>query len=317
MASHVLAPSNAFRAQHTSLFDFVYPAAVALWNLRWQVRGYLETRPNATEPELFQRFVAGSGFHHKNMRIVCIDRTWSEQLDEFARVVLINLVALYEGWTDIVAKLFPGVNHASEWLQFPSTGLGGRKKGGIGQALAPMTINKSPDMEAAFTDSLRTGPRYSLNHLDDMLLIYRYFKEVRNAFMHTNGVAESRIEDAYRHAATTGDMGIGKTLSAELNPIVAGAVVRPSLSTVVSFSEVLLRIVTTVDAELAATAVAQSYFVTQWPAKYTNQLVKKMLPSSRDKRDARIANRSVALGFPRPGSREKIDQLLKAEGLIV
>ena len=37
----------AFKNQYTSLFDFLQPTAAALRNLRWQVRGYLDTIPNA------------------------------------------------------------------------------------------------------------------------------------------------------------------------------------------------------------------------------------------------------------------------------
>lgn len=58
----------AFKNQYTALFDFLQPTAAALWNLRWQVRGYLATVPDATKEDLMGRFVQGSGIHSVNLR---------------------------------------------------------------------------------------------------------------------------------------------------------------------------------------------------------------------------------------------------------
>ena len=57
----------------TSLFDFVWPTAAALWNLRWQVQGFLNEVPNATEQELHQRFMSGSRIQWTNLRRACIE----------------------------------------------------------------------------------------------------------------------------------------------------------------------------------------------------------------------------------------------------
>jgi hypothetical protein len=51
-----LATRNA--AQRLSdAYDFFWPAKAGLWTLRWQVLGYLQEIPNATEEELNARFV--------------------------------------------------------------------------------------------------------------------------------------------------------------------------------------------------------------------------------------------------------------------
>ena len=42
------------------LFDFVWPTAAAMWNLRWQVQGYEKNRDGCTEKELAERFLTGS-----------------------------------------------------------------------------------------------------------------------------------------------------------------------------------------------------------------------------------------------------------------
>lgn len=46
--------------QITALFNFVWPTAAALWNLRWQVQGFVAEVPSATVDQPEQRFVFGS-----------------------------------------------------------------------------------------------------------------------------------------------------------------------------------------------------------------------------------------------------------------
>jgi hypothetical protein len=52
-----------------------------------------------------------------------------------------------------------------------------------------MTQAKSPTMAAAITPALRARPDYRGKELDDLLLVYRYFKEARNSLVHGGGVA--------------------------------------------------------------------------------------------------------------------------------
>src|SRR5271166_4590543 len=71
--------------QVSDLFDFVWPTAVALWNLRWQVQGFAGTKTHVTKAELHGRFVLGSGVHSANIERACLDTTWEEQQGQFAK----------------------------------------------------------------------------------------------------------------------------------------------------------------------------------------------------------------------------------------
>jgi hypothetical protein len=83
----------------TELFDFVAPTAIALWNLRWQVQGFLKEVPNATSNDLSNRFAFGSGMRGGELRRACIDTPWINQLEKFAELVLINVIASFENFT--------------------------------------------------------------------------------------------------------------------------------------------------------------------------------------------------------------------------
>ena len=46
-------------AQIGQLSDFISPTIVAMWNLRWQVRGFVSEHPEATQSEVSLRFSLG------------------------------------------------------------------------------------------------------------------------------------------------------------------------------------------------------------------------------------------------------------------
>jgi hypothetical protein len=78
----------------TRLFDFVWPTAVALWNLRWQVDGFLNAVPNASYADVASRFVVGSGIHGADIRAMSRNSNWEEQKARFAEFVLTNVFAV-------------------------------------------------------------------------------------------------------------------------------------------------------------------------------------------------------------------------------
>lgn len=133
--------------QITDLFSFVWPTAAAMWNLRWQVNGYLAVRPDASNQELAGRFVAGSQIHGSDLRRTCVETTWTDQQRQFAKFILLDLCALYESWAAAIASRAAGTpaKRATEQLQFASDHV----KGGVLEAIATLTAQKSTVMEAA------------------------------------------------------------------------------------------------------------------------------------------------------------------------
>ena len=97
------ATENAHR-QITRLFDFIWPTATAMWDLRWQVAGYLAVAPNTTKAQLDGRFAEGSNISGANLKRACVEHTWEEQKELFARIVLVNSISIYEGWIEEVLK---------------------------------------------------------------------------------------------------------------------------------------------------------------------------------------------------------------------
>lgn len=92
--------SRDFQRELTSLYDFVNPTAVALWNLRRQVADLVAESPSAKSAELQSRFVTGSGVGSANPRRHCIDTSWASQLDQLGALTPYQAVGHLESWVD-------------------------------------------------------------------------------------------------------------------------------------------------------------------------------------------------------------------------
>ncbi|WP_369227888.1 hypothetical protein AB5J52_47155 [Streptomyces sp. R39] len=62
MQQFFFSASKEFGAEVTKLLGFVHPATVALWNLRWQVQGFVSATGDATDDDLSDRFGSGLWF---------------------------------------------------------------------------------------------------------------------------------------------------------------------------------------------------------------------------------------------------------------
>jgi hypothetical protein len=103
----------------------------ALWNLRWQVRGYIDTIPHASPDTLEKRFVLGSGVHGANLRRACVDITWEQQQEEMAAVVLVNVLAIYDDYANQIASIAKkSKEQIAKQLRFP-TSPNGKKGWGV------------------------------------------------------------------------------------------------------------------------------------------------------------------------------------------
>ena len=296
------------------LYDFALPAAAAMWNLRWQVRGYIDAKPDVSATELSDRFVFGSGFSYRNLREPVERTTWATQQDQFARFLLTNLFSLFEGYVAELEMVFqsPGLAKA---LQFPSSGITSRRADGVGEVLGQLTSRKSATMATSFTSALEHQSRFKGSELDTLMVMYRYFKEVRNAFAHRNGTAEDYMEEAYKAAALLPSWPLSPDLRSAIPAIVGGDRVSISWRNMQSFSEMLLVIVTTIDAKLSATPTAESIFLDLWKSNYGDRFIKVNLPSDETRRGRRLQNLTVALGLPRPNAPERLFALLRRHRL--
>lgn len=296
-------------SQHTALYDFVWPTATAMWNLRWQVDGYLRVVPNAREEQLTARFAEGTDIVGCNLRRACVDHTWDQQKEGFARMLLINAIANYEGWIEGILEGF-GRNIKPLQIGFQSDG-----PKGIQWALNQLLAVKSPLMVKCVHPELRKGRYYAHSKIDPMMKCYRQFKELRNCVMHRGNIADQRMNDAYlAFAAVAAPADLGVSEVPKHFPVVIGDPVRLSLRGVVGFSHIILKLMATIDAELAQTPFAETLLLKRWQNTHDPRLTVAGDPVRRYSRLRRMAQSAGLLPM---AHFDHFGIWLKSKGLIL
>jgi hypothetical protein len=94
----------------TELFDFVWPSVTALVFARSKAHRYRtlvgEERRQAlvrafqSDRALRKQYRSISGLKRASLGKAFIDTGWPEQEQVFARLVLVNVLAIHEGWLD-------------------------------------------------------------------------------------------------------------------------------------------------------------------------------------------------------------------------
>lgn len=295
----------------TELFEFVWSTSAAQWNLRWQIGGFLQAKPTATDKELDDRFVAGSGVHGASLRRACVDTTWESQQEQFAKFLLIDLCAMYESWIDAMGDIFKFSRTVELQLQSPSTAPGG----GVGKALSGLLQKRSPEMEALLYPGLRAHRKNSLAQIEELLVCYRYFKECRNSIAHRGASANQATLDAYGDFAgqTAKSLGLAE-VPVHHGVSNVGDPVKLNLRGVVGFGEVVLRLIITLDAELSKSQLAEDEFVRRWAAATGRRMT---LPGDLKAKAAWIAKGVRKLEIPPPASTLLLLPLLERRGLAL
>jgi hypothetical protein len=297
------------------LFDFVWPTAAAMWNLRWQVRGYLHALPQATQESLMGRFVEGSGIQGVNLRKTCLEQTWESQQEEFARLALINTIAIFEAWLrQTLRDLGKHTKENEKDLQFPTQIVKGKTKG-IQSALARIVAPESALIKKVFYPLLQQNRKYAASHLENLLVCYRYFKELRNSIIHHGGEADKKAEEAYM--TFSGIATLGQLHVAEVpkhHPVHEGASIKLDLRGVVGFSDIVMKIMTTLDAELARAQAAESDLKRRILRLSKAQ---RQLSPDKNKRHQHIVSLAKKLGIPKPVSTTEFEAFLRTHNLAI
>ncbi len=313
MSKYFFSATESAHEQLTRLFDFVWPTAAAMWNLRWQVNGYLQVLPDATVEQLRARFTDGADIHGANLRRACVEHNWESQKEAFAKILLVNSIAVFEGWLDeVLAELGKNTTGLNKALQFPdSTASAGK---GVAWAIAEITKSESNVMKASFYPTLTKGRYFAAPKLDSMLLCYRFFKELRNSDMHGGGITDQRLLDAYAAfspVATT--TGLGVTEVPYCYSVTLGSKCQISLRGVVGFSHLILKLIATLDAEFCRSDAAERVFVRRWQQTHS-KVLNFCLSAAKPKNRVKYAIEKI--GMPVSAAPEVLAIWLKSKNLI-
>jgi hypothetical protein len=311
MPHYFFPATKAAAEQVTELFDFVWPTAAALWNLRWQVSGFLNEAPDSTPKQLNDRFVFGSGIHGTNLRKSCIDTTWDSQKHHLAGIMLTNAFSIYEHWADEIL-VSVGMGDGKGKLLQRDTGSKGEP--GLCETVNSLCKAECAVLKSAYYPFFSSGSKYSWPNIKNQLACFRYFKELRNSQIHNGGKATARAEAAYLlFAPISGkhDLGVRGELVHE--PVVQGQYFRLHLRGVVGFCDILLRMMTTVDAELCRAAAAET---TLTNAFKTGARLISTFSTNHKSRHMQVLGSCKRAGLPPPSDARAIEKFLLEKRLV-
>ncbi len=298
----------------TNLFDFVWPTAAAMWNLRWQVQGYVANSVNPTDEDLYGRFVKGSGIRGANLKRSCLETTWEDQQQEFARFLLVEICAIYETWCEGALSELGLNGKYSKSMQYPTTFSGGNPTRGVGCFLLVALAKQSPVTSTCIYPALISSSRHDFPRIEELLVCYRYFKELRNSMVHSGGTSSQEFIDAETEFLQLTGAQMGLRERPEHETQILGGGVKINLRGVVGFGEVALKLICTLDAELSKSQSAEELFAARWRA--TNS-VGITIATKRSARVERIKRMTRKIDLPTPVSISVLDAWLCTNRFVV
>lgn len=264
---HFFTPSKLLYAQITDLFDEVWPTVTAMKNLRWQVKGYHEQYDVPQNDQLTRKFVEPNDkTNRSNLYRAFIIESWEDTEYRICRNLLINIFALYEAWADDMAKIL-GVPQKGDMLQFPTSNINRNYL----TLLTQLQASPNPIVRDSWYSKYKsTNSQYNYALLDNWLTEYRYFKECRNCIVHSAGIANQRVLDAYNRISgfTTADLDVSE-VPETYTPIV-GKRIKLTLRGVVGFSQIILKLVSTFDVEFIKCQGADKYLIDSLKVLFPN-----------------------------------------------
>jgi hypothetical protein len=292
----------------TELFDFIDPVRAALWNLRSRINERVAQRPSATEEELHAELIAPAGVRYRNIKRWAAGSQRSSE-DQLVRFTLIALCAIYESWTFATVKLITGTEALHKGLQSPT-----RLDRGVGPALGTLLADGgSAVLRKCFSGSLEQHRKFSGSRLEPLLIFYRYCKECRNMITHEGALADAKTVTAHAELAALRAADLGMKRLPPVAPPSLGQRVELSLEGSIALSDVILRLIVTLDAKLALCSGAEDYLVKRWLEVHG---AGKVYHGFRETRDRRLAADFAKLEMPPADHWQLLGQLLKSKGAI-
>lgn len=302
--------SKLLSAQILDLYDFLWPTVTAIWNLRWQVKGYIDVRSDTiTNEELNARFSSDNKIIRGNLYRSCIDTSWDEHLEQYGRIILINLFAYYESWLKSVLELLNQYSvQVEKGLQFPSNFTSNK---GIVPILNSLVPENPSIMENAFYNKYKLKKKYHFDKIEYFMICYRYFKELRNSIIHQGGIATMNYFEAQEaYKVLTRDQLVAKE-KPKFHEVNEGENVKVDIRGIVGFSDIILKIVKTIDTELIRAEGSHNEFLARWRLK----IGKVQLPYGRERE--RMMKHINNCNFLKPDDPEEIRSMLRDLNMIL
>lgn len=176
-------------------FSFTWASYAGLRELWWQTRGFKSCYPDTTDKELHDKFFSGLQLPGRiDLKTLCISLNWEEHEYKFSSNLIFNACTLFETWIERVCSYT--VPSSQDWfpkaLQCPSLPGASSNKTHI-DCINYIKSQKSNYLNNEILPILIKHKANSWSRLNSLLVIYTYFKSIRNNLVHSGGIVTNNI----------------------------------------------------------------------------------------------------------------------------
>ncbi|ENH3412298.1 hypothetical protein ABWC92_004591 [Escherichia coli] len=246
-------------------FSFTWAGYAGVKELWWQTRGFKNCYPGVSDDDLYKKFFSGLELPGRvDLKKLCIDMDWEEHDYRFSSSLLFNACTLFETWIERVCSYSIPSIRSLDWfpkaLQYPTVaGTSGNKS--YTDCINYIKSNKSTYINDEILPVLIKHKANSWGRLNSLLVIYTYFKSLRNNLVHSGGLVDQTIINKQSALAlelsTNGNPVRG---SFEMPTQILGEKIKLPIKDSINLYSVLKCLIFTYDAALSTTSHSEITF---------------------------------------------------------
>ena len=304
------------------VFSFIWSCYAGLREMWWQVRGFHREFPTLHISDITNKFLSGlplPGGIDLNQMFIQTD--WEDHEAGFSKWLLFEACTFYENWLEkICSDIFPSSKAADRnayRLQFPA-GIDNRgNPTGYPVAVAEANNNSSPLMVAEFFPTVSNNRLNCWPNLNDYLVVYRYFKVCRNAYIHANGLGTHEVVGWHaRLVAIQSQTPLPFAHRFNVPQPIVGSRIVLDLHDCILFATLVRRIICTLDAALCVSVASETILEDRLRTLIAQDHKWRNLPSDPARRQQRIHRILSASRIPEPVNLANVVTWMQAKRLI-
>lgn len=297
-----LEQSRTFMRAITESYHLINTARAGLDLLAEQVRRVVDA--GAHDRVIEALYAMPDGATGQNLRAHAL-RTQEEKDRDLAEMWLMTVFARYESWAESLSTEY-NISRSKRGCQFPI-----QTSNGPGYIEVFSVLQPSQLMQDIYGHSIRADRFWIPSDADaqHVLRIYRYYKEIRNSLVHSDGKANAQLAAASSEAnQSLSALQLNQALRpGSVSVLAVDDPIQIDLRLVRDVIDLLHRLVFTIDARILTSTIGFDEFVRRWRKQYGTKPV-NVLPQKLARSGWFAAMISENLKTPYPilaGSNEK------------
>lgn len=265
MASSMFQATYNASKEITRTLDMVWALNLGLWRLRNEASEYLDENPDTNDKKMKVEFAKGVYIHGLNFKRIGKELSWDDEEQYIAELLLINATAIFDSWVDDIvdAGFLSASNNRKKEIKKKM------KEGDFSELNNELLI----EPHSVLYDCFDTSGKRLDSYIDNLILVYKYFKSCRNCCAHGSRLFSNVAETNYNAISAFSKTDIGLKEMPKIAPTVHNTPLKLYLRGVVGFYDVFGKIMQHYDAVLADYKGIELDLISRWTQKSLTPIV--------------------------------------------